>query len=376
MVDDRPQCTYEVALLNIDPIIAISDDRVLPFQAMTLLQPLFAALQSVMRIVNRQAPTLDMPAEGGIGALSVLTFKEAALPYALAVQTSISLSGHWACTDTWTFKYSITPDDSAATPLVPPKKNFRTPGLHVGPQSSPTQLRVEERYQGIWWGGERIWVDDVVRLEVPRCDLVPNGNDKILPVEGVVEEGIDPGHTPGPGDRGLFLRITGIFFAEGTARISGEPLDLVTEEFPAPSQGGSSDVATVEWAHDGLKLSPPNFCASSGQHARSWNPPETPLGFKFRSILKGGWEAVMDLSLLGGRYYPGVLANSLLLDHLSRSFMLKESVDYIYALEGLVPGYCNAIDPELHRGGRQVMLSEAVVEAQIACEEWFDDIEV
>lgn len=80
----------------------------------------------------------------------------------------------------------------------------------------------------------------------------------------------------------------------------------------------------------------------------------------------------MDISLLSGRYYPGVLSNPLLSDHLGRLLRLKESVHHLYALEGLAPGYYNSVDPEFSKESRPVMLAEAIVEAKNRCEEWFD----
>ena len=98
------------------------------------------------------------------------------------------LAKYWSCTDNWIYKYTITADKAIATPIVP-KKKFRTPGLHIGPMldllpsvsagpaalpaESPAQVKTQKRYQGLWWGGERIWVDDLVRLKVPRRELAP-----------------------------------------------------------------------------------------------------------------------------------------------------------------------------------------------------------
>jgi hypothetical protein len=121
-----------------------------------------------MHTIERKEHTLNVRAEEGVGALSKFTFEEAALPYALAVQAPIMLAKYWACTDVWTFKYTITADKVVATPAVPPKKKFRTPGLHIGPMpsllpsisagpsalsaESPAQVKTQKGYQGLWWG--------------------------------------------------------------------------------------------------------------------------------------------------------------------------------------------------------------------------------
>ena len=415
---DQPYA-YEVALFNIDTIITISDEKVLPYQAMSSPRPLLDALSSLMHTIDRKEHTLDIPAEGGVGALSKFTFEEVALPYALAVQVPIMLAKYWACTDVWTFRYTITADKVVATPAVPPKKKFRTPGLHIGPMpgllpstsagpsvppvESPAQVKTQKRYQGLWWGGERIWVDDLVRLKVHRCDLAPEGSDKVLPVvppsqnalEYTVQKGLDPEHAPSSGDRGLFLRITSIFAVDRKVRISGMMFDLVEEGFVGAGVGGregrqedtsafdmrtldptllhgeSSDAPLAERTPNGFKPSSDHQTLSA-PYIRSWNPPVPPFGYKFRSILKGDWEAVMDVSLLSGRYYPRILVNPLLSDHLDRLIRLEAQVEHIYALEGLAPGYYNSVEPESPRENRAMMFFEAIAEAKSKCEEWFD----
>jgi len=415
--NDQPYA-YEVSLFNIDAVITISDERVLPYQAMSSPQPLLDALSSLMHTIDRKGHTLSVPAAGGLVALSKFAFEDAALPYALAVQAPIMLAKYWSCTDSWTFKYTIMADKTVATPVLPTKKH-RTPGLHIGPMpglspsvsagpaalpaDSPAQVKSQKRYQGLWWGGERIWVDDLVRLKVPRRELAPNGSERVLPavppsqaaVEYAIHKGTEPEHAPGSGDRGLFLRITSIFVAEKRVRISGMLFDLVEEGFvgagvggregrqedtsafdmrsldPALLQGENSDAPPAERTPNGFKPASDRQVLS-GPYVRSWNPPEPPIGYKFRSILKGDWEAVMDISLLSGRYYPGVLSNPLLSDHMERLLRLKESVYHLYALEGLAPGYYNSVDPEFPKESRSAMFMEAIVEAKTKCEEWFD----
>ena len=415
---DQPYA-YEVTLFNIDAIITISDEKVLPYQAMSSPQPLLEALSSLMHTIDRRDHTLSIPVEGGVGALSKFTFEEVALPYALAVQAPIMLAKYWACTDGWTFKYTITPDNVVASPAVSPKKKYRTPGLHIGPMpdllpaistgpsappvESPAQVKTQKRYQGLWWGGERIWVDELVRLKLSRRAFLPDGSEKVLPivppsqaaVEHTIQKGIDPEDAPCSGDRGLFIRITSIFVVGARIRISGMLFDLVEEGFtgvgvggkegqqqdtsaldmrtldPVLLQGESSDVPLAEQTSDGFKPTSDHQILS-GPLVRSWNPPEPPIGYKFRSILKGDWEAAMDISLLSGRYYPGILSNPLLSDHLERLTRLEEEVHHLYALEGLAPGYYNSVDPESSKESRTAMFVEAVAEARSKCEEWFD----
>ena len=412
--EDQPYA-YEVSLFNIDAPVTVSDEKVLPYQAVSSPQPLLDALSSLMHTIDRKGNTLDVSAEGGLEALSKLTFEEAALPYALAVQTPITLARYWTCTDNWVFRYTIVADKAVATPVVAPKRKYRTPGLHIGPMpellasasagpvalpaESHAQVRSQKRYQGLWWGGERIWVDDLVRLKVSRRELSPNGSERVLPivppsqatVDYTIQKGLGPEHAPTSGDRGLFLRITSIFAVEKKVRISGMLFDLVEDGFVGVGVGGREgrqedtsafDMTSLnpallqgedsaEQGSNGFKLAPDRQVLS-GPYVRSWSPPEPPTGYKFRSILKGDCEALMDISLLSGRYFPGVLTNPRLSNHLQHLLALEGSVHHLYAMEGLAPGYYNSVDPQFARENRQVMLNEAVAEAKSKCEDWFD----
>ena len=390
---DDQSYTYEVILFNVDRVIEIPDVRMLPYQAMSPPQPLIEALTSLMPTIDRKGHTLTIPAKGGVGSLSKFTFKEAAFPYSLAIQAPIMLAKYWACTDSWTFQYTITAERATPTPVVPPEKKFRTPGLHIGPipgllasasagsttppVESSAQVKTQKRYQGLWWGVERIWVDDIVRLKVPRSELAPDGSERILSVvppsrstiKLAIKNGIDPGLVPGSGEKGLFLRVMGIFVAEKTVRISGMLFDLVEDGYVGEGVGGREARQEADRAMNGFKPTPDRQ-ALSGPYVRSWNPPEPPDRHRFRSILKGDWEAVMDLSLLSGRYYPRVFSNPLLSDYQECLPRLKESV-HLYALEGLAAGYYNSVDPEFSGGSREAMILDAIVESEAKCEEWF-----
>ena len=413
--DDQPY-TYEVVLFNVAGVIKIPDVRVLPYQAMSPQQPLIEALTSLMHTIDRKGHTLTIPVEGGVGSLSKFTFEEVALPYSLAIQAPIMLAKYWACTNSWTFQYTTTVERAVPTPVVPPEKKSRTPGLHIGPMpgllasasagsSTPpvepsAQVKTQKRYQGLWWGVERIWVDDMVRLKVPRSELAPNGSERILSVappskstvKFAINNGIDSEHVSGSGDKGLFLRVMGIFVTGKRVRISGMLFDLVEDgcvgagvggregrqEVPstfdtrsldlALLQGDGSGMPPADRAMNGLKPAPDRQ-ALSGPYVRNWNPPEPPAGHRFRSILKGNWEAVMDISLLSGRYYPRVLSNPLLSDYPKFLPRLEESV-HLYALEGLAAGYYNSVDAEFPKDSRWAMIVDAIVESETKCKEW------
>ncbi|KAL5531470.1 hypothetical protein ACEPAG_4347 [Sanghuangporus baumii] len=89
--------------------------------------------------------------------------------------------------------------------------------------------------------------------------------------------------------------------------------------------------------------------------------PPPPSSFKFRPILRDGHEVVMPLTTLAGRYYPGLLSNSLLQSRVQAAIEDLDSRESkaIRALEGLVPGVYNTVDAYLFLPRRGQMLREA-----------------
>jgi len=118
-------------------------------------------------------------------------------------------------------------------------------------------------------------------------------------------------------------------------------------------------------------------------------PPEPPLGYHFRPILTPGYEAVISLSLLSGRYYPGLLMHPLLIAEINRASqtpledggILKWG--HLWALDGLNGGYHCSVDPDKFKQSRSKMLEHSDKEAyrllqafkQKALDEMSDDEE-
>jgi len=312
----------------------------------------------------------------------------------------------------------------------------------------PTQTVTQIRYQGLWWGAERIWTDELVRLKVARRQLAPEGAEGIYPPAGPskktmehlshLQQQLDPTTVDfGAGGRGVFMKLEGLFVVDvpkedglGTqkeCRASGMMYELVEEDWEDPlaahgthtngqdfgdssssQANGSSHGDTMMASSQAGPSSRPGPSANSNppapvsltesnmltqmsnggkantqlSHPRSAEPyplPSPPTGFKFRPILPPGHEVVVSLSLISGRYYPRLLAHPLLQSDIRRVFAnsLEEGGltegNNLWALEGLSPGYFNAVDPTVSKASRQAMVRDADKDARFEVERVVQD---
>lgn len=458
--------TYKIQLLAVTQSYVVADDQVLPYQAHVPPNNLITALQSFPpHKLDFSRDTLSRfnpcPGEGPQS-----DFEEAVAPYAMAVQIGSALSGFWNLTDEWAFDY-ITPKPTIhrsepwttsvaaaleAASVHNSQANTGASASH-GPSSSsqfysvsgpspnmstaelqklsarmigkppparpaePSKHHTQIRFQGLWWGAERIWVDEFIRLKVPRRCLAPRGAECIFPPSGPGKSAHDMWLASGrdlseigAGARGVFMRLEALFvvdavqpdgFTKKECRASGMLYELADIDWEDPEAvGDSGSMAVVNDAHP-VSQSPrtTNAVSSAGtsQLATSskgspkpdlskptsktkvatpndqlshpaeykYRLPPAPLGYRFRPILPKGHEAVVSLSLISGRYYPEVLAHPLLGPTLQEAIAnpleqggLLES-NNLWALEGLSAGYYNSVDPTVYKTSRAKMVEDA-----------------
>ncbi|QRV74047.1 Transcription-silencing protein, cryptic loci regulator Clr2 [Ceratobasidium sp. AG-Ba] len=207
----------------------------------------------------------------------------------------------------------------------------------------------EAYYQGIWWGSERIWLDDLVRLRPSREEVDP-GN----------QLGLLPPSSPDALNRALFLRITYIVADPGDPSetgicVGGDLYELALESEqskPASKIQPNAGSSSMFGPPTGLLGGPwPQSQSSPAGTARSQLPflnnadpsrdtfgqdqrghgqgpaasssksvalpppvvetviplPDPPAGYAFRRLLKPGNEMVVDVGAIAGRYYPSIL---------------------------------------------------------------------
>jgi hypothetical protein len=96
-------------------------------------------------------------------------------------------------------------------------------GFNSIPQLSVAQTVTQRRYQGMWWGAERIWTDDLIRLKVGRSQIAPEGAECIFPPSGPSRQTIEYNSRlgfPNPDGkeydargRGVFMKLEALFIA-------------------------------------------------------------------------------------------------------------------------------------------------------------------
>ena len=456
---------YRVRLLAVSHSCSIDDVNVLPYQAympsdelisfMTQIPPNDLNFERELLTRFNPCPEDRTP-----------TFFDAASPYAMALQIASTLSSFWNLTDEYQMKYALLPSTRPPPPRVPSplpqhlslQSAIEAAGRHnaqlstdsmtldsthyrnlssTNPEMSQEELQktsvqilgipsqsesfTQTRFQGLWWGTERIWVDDFVRLKVPRRCLAPEGAANIYPPAGAgkrrLEQCLSENRNPDEftaGTRGIFMKLEGLFVVDtprdddtfGTkkaARACGTLYEIVDEDWEdpkdakfleapsadvvslsqqnvGPSQAGPSSSMTPALSMNGTQQQQLNGVSSStaDQTLNLSSPnsgpvllPAAPMGYKFRPITEPGYQIVVELGLISGRYYPRILSHPQVAPAVREAFSrpLEEggvaSANNLWALEGLSGGYHNSVDPHRYKRNRVTMMQDADKESLI-----------
>jgi hypothetical protein len=348
-----------------------------------------------------------------------LRYREAVVPYSLAIQYASYVAGFWTPTDEWQYKF-IAPASSSTFP-----GNDHVPSLHdvISSQLThdPGRMITQTRYQGLWWGAERIWTEELVRLKLDRSQFVPHGTSVIYPPAGPskstrewdAQNGtqLDDGLMDSS-QKALFMKINGLFVvevddADGSGhkvkecRASGMIYELVDEDwvesedpnfqhspisphgkgkeravdqsvsaFVPPSQASEASSVFLPSSSSNGALTQSISAAKSSSTATKPRPiltaeyplPDPPTGYKFHPVLHPGHELVLSLSLISGRYYPYLLQHPKLRKALEHAVNPEGDGLYAYkhlwALEGLLSGIHQSMDPEFWKPTRFEMFFE------------------
>ncbi|THH16972.1 hypothetical protein EW146_g3760 [Bondarzewia mesenterica] len=497
---------YKVKLLGVSHLYFVEAEFALPYQAYAPSVGLIRAIQNVpidqMTLDNEKIAAFNPCLDQTPATLEAREerFREAAAPYSLAVEIASGIANFWTPTDEWDYKMTVPPP--SPRPLPGATLHSVMSAAEGGPSTSSAPLAsgmtgsrddtssdelqkvsmrmlapppmptfTQTRFQGLWWGAERIWVDELVRLKAARRQIAPQGAPDIYPPSPPSQETIaqlDPNgeHAPeeyGARNRGVFMKIDGLFIVEipredgqGTyneCRASGMLYELADDTWkdpkekavqtngkgkevetsvPAPdyqgafaaaglhpsslsnppttpsrskdpvelrvgqpfmsapsplkplplpnpdpavplSQTATSVTAAANASAPETSISSPHLTDSTSANASLSRPdppsgyplPNAPRGFKFRPILTPGCQVVVTVTLISGRYYPGLFQHPLLAP-LARSLKQDprlcfhdETSHQLLSLEGLNPGYFNAVDPGRWKESRKAMVTEA-----------------
>jgi hypothetical protein len=464
----RHDLSYKMKLLGISQSLYISDQLVLPYQSVAPSDELIQAIHAVSYEDLDPDPARTF-AFNPYSTSSEVTFAKAAAPYGIALQIGANISGYWSPTDDWEFKFSVEYPNSgpprtvstfqsldsvmnssmaynanlASSLATPSGSGSHTPSISAPlPPLALAQTIVQTRYQGLWWGAERIWTDELIRLKFSRSQIAPEGNDLIKAPAGPSRKAQEyarsmGGQVGGAEGRGVFLRLEGLFVADppsgrgskvchavgtlyelvdedweeewdsqemvvdkgkgkaiensssnvnGSFKPDGVPSGLSFMHGPSPLkppplanpdpvvsvEGTTTDVlshSNIGGASASVSTAPQHDANSALSHPvlYAFPLPKAPDGFKFRPILKPGYEIVVDLTWIAGRYYPGLLEHQLLDRHVERA--LAAGGTQLWALEGLTAGCYNAMDPTKWKPTRTAMVREASHDARVGLEE-------
>ncbi|KAG1795158.1 uncharacterized protein HD556DRAFT_1235927 [Suillus plorans] len=241
----RHDLSYKMKLLGISQSLYISDQLVLPYQSVAPSDELIQAIHAVSYEDLDPDPARTF-AFNPYSTSSEVTFAKAAAPYGIALQIGANISGYWTPTDDWEFKFSLEYPNSgppqsintfqsldsvmnssmahnanlASSMATPSGSGSHTPSISAPlPPLALAQTVVQTRYQGLWWGAERIWTDELIRLKFSRGQIAPEGNDLIDAPAGPSKKAQEyarsmGGQVGGAEGRGVFMRLEGLFVAD------------------------------------------------------------------------------------------------------------------------------------------------------------------
>ncbi|KAG9006759.1 hypothetical protein FRB94_000443 [Tulasnella sp. JGI-2019a] len=253
-------------------------------------------------------------------------YDEASAPFAFALQIAGEITTQWCATDSFEATFSDSPT---------PQKQLC--------------------FQGLWWGPERMWVGDLVRVKPGRRQL----HGSLLPPS-----------SPEAGERGLFLQITRIY----RERETGEDGNPTSRGMVA---GILYEVAEAPPTLDDTK--PSGSETKAKPILRLVSLPDAPPGYHFRHITPTlEHEICLPLDIIAGRYYPSLPASPLLskvynpitLQIYILSIPIENPAEIehprivtcvknLLGLFGLRAGNASAIDTGSWKAGRRIMLTDA-----------------
>ncbi|KIY49986.1 hypothetical protein FISHEDRAFT_13262, partial [Fistulina hepatica ATCC 64428] len=391
---------YKVKLLAVEQSPPIEDMYILPYHAHVPSDELVHTFSSTPLDLDKDKIKKFMPFPEGDAP--VATFVDAVTPFVLAVQMASKVTFFWCPTDEWEFQFHLPPPSASRSASTGPQTSSQQQQLPGNPSGlsdtlTPSEVAsigarvlgeipvgrsaTQKRFQGLWWGSERIWVSDFVRLKLERANVAPHGVTGIHPPAGpgpTVMERIQDElenvsemekekalYDRGAAKRGVFMRLDALIVVnvpvpqEGRhrtkkeIRMAGPLFELVDEDWHEPSDKGKQK-ATASDAEATKDAAPTD----------TYLLPLAPANYKFRRISAPGYECVMSLTLLSGRYYPRILQHELLRDEVQEGLQNPREYLHLWALEGLAAGFNNSVDPTISKPDRISILRDASMEAR------------
>jgi hypothetical protein len=386
----RQHTKYRIEFLGCTcPTTYVRDTEILPYQMQSPNPDMWpavanhiAALNTIdfenmpsfnPNIASTQMLSPQAPAERA--QKSAETFARAAVPFALAVEMAACIARHWTPTHEFSNVYhngGTNKDKGKERPTRVPKEAGLTnqyrdeQGRQVVPEPRPSGTELRDEFEALTWGPERIWTHDLVRLRPLRKEFFPNHPNEILHASGLSArqqeklQQLFP-HTVGDaGERGVFMHVKSFRpsthpsdppDAPRTLLVSGTPYELAyadckeledLSQYPSDPPLKPESPSTPEYTKMRLPCPPP--------------------GFAWRPIIVAGYEVIVDITAIAGRYY-GRLHEHPLLEEPGEAghfqFLAHQASMY-----GLTAGWMNSIKAEKHVKQRSQLMKIAAEEAR------------
>ena len=360
----------------------------LPFLAYRVEDKLLEALQHVppppMEMLGSQSqyfekhspfPLADDNQNSERGA-EELRFEDVAHQYSLALQIQANIAQFWS---------PLNPVGEALVVTQVQKS------LSAAKASGVTQ------YEGLWWGPEKIWCGELVRVICSHEDLAQhvnvrdelrprtcNENDEneiasrgvLMHLREVFEDSILLSNRRGE-NFGLDSDMNGRSTIN-VCRVAGtlyETLKVVKDDDPHPHESHPryevmSDTALSNpSAGTTLVLGSPPPQISASRQKPSLPPP--PPFHRWHPIFHDGREVILDATAIAGRYYPELLSNKYIPIEEYAGEADKQRAKELLSLGGLYKGQEVAIQPTLLVRKRTDAAREGEEEAMSQLFEWW-----
>ena len=251
----------------------------------------------------------------------------------------------------------------------------------------------QTQYEALWYGAERIWIGDVVRLCPEREAFASSLR---LTYMARKNEGWQYKASPSPGAvmRGVLMRVERIFARVGDrgskeCAIAGPLYEVASEEWteavvlpgedspsgpPVLSSPSHPDHVYYPWDMPQSPPSRPGRNTSVGCSIRpaSYPLPSPPPGYKLRPLLPPESEIALPVHFIAGRYYPDILQWSFLapvipelpedISSVSLAAAAETRGVNLLSLCGLAPGrFSRAVCVDIQLASRTRMINESAL---------------
>jgi len=363
----KGQYVYSVKFLALPQRVPFQSDRLLPYQA-------HAPPQAIVERMSNLSPDELSYQRETLYHLAIITnvgpgrpsFNQTLPIFAVALEIARDVRELWTLTDEFNLQFTV-------------PRLIKNADSISAVASEQRQTINQPHFLGLWWGPERIWVGDLVRLKLSRRSFAPEGiPGAVLPPSGpgpgALEEisehrdDVDMGEM-GAQTRGLFMHIKRLFVTE---KVSTDGT-LMRECRVA---GKIYELADADWKEEDVAM-----VSKDDEDAADYVPlPQAPKGYNFRGILASDYECICAISVLSGRYYPRILFHPLLADKVQE--IVSAAVDsqslvefgHLVCLEGLEEGIKNAVEPTRYKLSRPAILQEADRTAVARMEKFADSL--